>query len=390
MRIIADCLSQDAYESLRMIVAFAKLGPLVRLKKAFQDWRRKGKTIEAIIGIDAKGTSEQALRFALENFDTCRIAGSESRMNITFHPKVYLFDGANDFNAFIGSNNLTIGGLETNFETFTQLKGSVPENERLVADIRAIWDDAQRCSFYLNAETLLELSEKGRLADETKNRQGETANHGKTRTAEWQPLGKFPHIKLIPPSPIPKEESAKKATPKAAAKKGKRKTTKAAESTLSYSRTLVIQVFPHHNGEILLSKIAVNQNPQFFGYPFKGRTKPKFDKNTPYFQRTPDPVVNISVYDSAGNVCAGHGAFGLNTVYYSLKHEIRITVPQDVIRNAPNYSILVMRQPDSTASYDYDIDVFAPGSQEYDEYLAVCNQTLPSGGKAQPRKFGWL
>ena len=53
---------------------------------------------------------------------------------------------------------------------------------------------------------------------------------------------------------------------------------------------LVIQVTPHHNGEIHLSKIAVNQNPTFFDYPFTGMTVPKKAGNPTYPQRVPEKM----------------------------------------------------------------------------------------------------
>src|SRR5205085_2252108 len=103
-----------------------------------------------------------------------------------------------------------------------------------------------------------------------------------------------------------------------------RTTTRQAPATLAAivsSEALVIQIVPHHNGEVFLSKIAVNQNPGFFGFPFRGITTPKIARNPSYPQRVPDPVVNITVYDAAGNVTLTRTAFELNTVYYSTKSE---------------------------------------------------------------------
>ena len=45
---------------------------------------------------------------------------------ITFHPKIYLFKGENYAEAFIGSNNLTVGGTEKNFESAVQLMLEIP------------------------------------------------------------------------------------------------------------------------------------------------------------------------------------------------------------------------------------------------------------------------
>jgi hypothetical protein len=151
---------------------------------------------------------------------------------------------------------------------------------------------------------------------------------------------------------------------------------------------LVIQIVPHANGEVFLSKIAVDQDPSFFGYPFTGRTTPKKATNPSYPQRIPDPNVNLTVHNRRGGATVTHMGLGLNTVYYERKSEIRITVPQDVVRNTPAGSIMVMRA--GIHGSDYDIDIFVPGSQMYASHLAVCNQTMPSGGAGPGRRFGWL
>ena len=80
----------------------------------------------------------------------------------------------------------------------------------------------------------------------------------------------------------------------------------------------------------------------------------------------------------------------MSTVYYKPKSEIRITIPQDVVRATPEYSVVVMKQAEIDQSCDYDIEIYTPGSEQYNAYLAACNQTMPSGGKKVARKFGWL
>jgi len=49
-----------------------------------------------------------------------------------------------------------------------------------------------------------------------------------------------------------------------------------------------------------------------------------------------------------------------------------------------------MKKGEENSGMDYNIEIFSPGSQQYSDYLAVCNQTMPSGGKGQARKFGWI
>src|SRR5205085_741534 len=117
------------------------------------------------------------------------------------------------------------------------------------------------------------------------------------------------------------------------------------------SDAFVIQVIPHGNGEVFLSKRAADQDPGFFGLPFTGLTNPKKKTNPPYPQRDPDPVVDIFVYDAEGNLSLSKAGFGLNTVFYDSKSEIRVTLSPDLLRGIAARSIMVWRR--STEGRDY-------------------------------------
>jgi hypothetical protein len=150
----------------------------------------------------------------------------------------------------------------------------------------------------------------------------------------------------------------------------------------------VIQIVPHDNGEVFLSKIAADQDPEFFGLPFTGLTIPKTLGGRPYPQRLPDPIVNIRIYDAQGNIIEDRDNYPLNTVFYDVKSEIRITLSQDFVRKIEPFSVLVMRR--TSDRHDYDLDVFCPGTATYEQYLDACTQTMPSGGSDRARKMGWI
>jgi hypothetical protein len=150
---------------------------------------------------------------------------------------------------------------------------------------------------------------------------------------------------------------------------------------------LAMQIKPHHNGEIFLSRTAAQQNPAFFGMPFTGQTIPKKGQNSGYPQRTPDPIVNIVVYGKKNRVLYTTQKYALNTVFYTAKSEIRVTA-SPLVAHVPEYSMMTMIPSDENG-VDYDIQIFTPDSPDYATWVAVCNQTMPSGGKV-PRKFGWF
>jgi HKD family nuclease len=371
------------FSDFRIIVAFAKLGPLQRLSKAIEQWLKAGKTIRAVMGIDQNGTSKQALEYALSNFTEAYVAHvGTSFSSPTFHPKVYWFSGSNKAIAYIGSNNLTVGGTETNLETYIKLTLSLPNDSQTLTDLSDCWTDALKVSTILTPGLLAQLAGAGHLLDESQKTG--TASTGSSKLQGQQPFaGQFPTIHLVPPSPIP--APAKGLLPKKP---------KAAPISLPMpvigAQGLVIQIVPHHNGEVFLSKIAIDQNPSFFGWPFSGQTVPKKTLNKPYPQRIPDPVVDLRLYDTTGSLKIQHDPFNLNTVYYEPKSEIRITVPQDIVHNTPPLSVMVIRDISTTGTHDYEIEIWVPGSQQYTTYLGICNQTMPSGGSTSPRKFGWI
>jgi hypothetical protein len=390
---LKDCFQSDQYNELVISVAFAKTGPLLRMASFIGKWRKQRKRVRAIIGIDMNGTSKQALEFALASFDETYITHSTSHS--TFHPKFYLFFGADEAICYQGSHNLTVGGTETNLEGGAVIRMALPADDATFQEALSCWtsllpDDCNMTK-RLDRNLLDELVRGAYVFDEKhkppKQSAVETSPDGSSQEGVTKPSS-FPRTFPRPPSSLPKDILS--VPSQAAGKKAGKKAPilSVVPPTAVASEALVIQIVPHHNGEVFLSKQAVNQQPSFFGYPFTGKTVPKRAGNPSYPQRVPDPVVNITVYDRQGNNVLTKLNFNLNTVLYELKSEIRITFSPDLLRVIDNYSVMVMRQ--TAEAHDYDIEIHNPGSQRYDEYLNVCNQTLPSGGAAQSRRMGWL
>lgn len=107
------------YNRLSILSAFAKNSGVLRLKPTLEQFRNSGGYIEAYIGVDAHGTSYEAVLNLFELCDELYIIHSESPAT-TFHSKVYMLSNDDqDKWIAIGSNNLTGGGLWTNFESAT-------------------------------------------------------------------------------------------------------------------------------------------------------------------------------------------------------------------------------------------------------------------------------
>lgn len=381
---LLKALDGDEFHTFICCVAFAKLKPLLKMAPSINAWNSRGNRIIGIFGIDHLGTSHQAIEFGLKNFRRLYLTHYPYS---TFHPKIYMFLGRNSARLYIGSQNLTVGGTETNFEAATRLDFKLPEEREFVVESSRSWlrllPSSCESTYRATDEILKAHIEDNILLDEVNaSRQHARRQHMKPGEGESSSPRKFYRegFPFRPPKPLPKPKGTIRERDDGAA-------TPTVENPSKAATGLAIQIKPHHNGEIFLSKTAVNQNPEFFGFPFTGSTSPKKEINRAYPQRTPDPIVDIAVIGGEGNVIQRLSAYDLNTVYYEPKSEIRITA-SPLVELVPEYSVMVIKESEDP-SLDYDVIIHTPSSPDYQIWLDLCNQTMPSGGK-EPRRFGWF
>ena len=382
------CLTDNSLSEFGFSVAFAKVGPLYRLQGLLEEWRKAGKSSTAVFGIDHNGTSLQALQFALEYFDN--VFYTQER-GCSFHPKIYWFKGESKAVVFVGSNNLTVGGTEINFEAAIELEFSLPEEQAEFEQAHRMFTSllpaACGATRELTPEVLSQLEADGLLLDETKKSSGMGWKKRVTNLS-----GVRFKLPVKPPSSLPshivfgKAPKKKELAKKADALKVQADTVDVTKSFVPV-RGFAIQIKPHRNGEIFLSRTAAQQNPAFFGLPFTGQTTPKKGENEGYPQRTPDPLCNIVVFGADNAVLYSKLKYALNTVFYTKKSEIRITA-SPLVGLVPDYSVLIMALSDDMG-VDYEMQIFTPDSPDHAKWVDVCDQEMPGGGKV-PRRFGWF
>ncbi|HSW41273.1 MAG TPA: phospholipase D family protein [Patescibacteria group bacterium] len=391
-RLLTDlgaALDDARYCDLKWIVAYAKSGPLIRLRGRLEAWKAAGKTSAAIIGIDQQGTSREALELALKLFDSVY---TTQQSGLTFHPKIYYFKGPTEAMAFVGSNNLTVGGTEKNFEAGLLLEMDAAADASEIAEMEAAWNDLlpPRCpaTELLDATGLADLVGRSVVVAEAGRRWniGPAADAGLEQGGGRRRSG----LAIMPESPLPARARRARSAGAAAGRAGTSASpvpVRPGPPVLPAVRGLAIQIRPHRNGEIFLSKLAVDENHAFFKWPFTGRTTPKLARNPSYPQLDPDPIVNVTVYGANPDPVVRLEKYALNTVYYEVKHEIRITA-SPITAVAPEYSVLLM-EPSTTLGVDYEITVHMPASPAHAPWVAACNQKMPGGGRT-PRRFGWF
>jgi HKD family nuclease len=210
LQTLATVLSRADLSHCRIITAFARTGGVHRLEPHITKFRQRGGHVSVMVGVDVMGTSREALQFLLELVDEVYVTYDQSS-SYTFHPKVYLVKGQSTAWAFVGSHNLTTGGLELNYEAGLAIDFDFPADRQIwEAKFEPIWAEllpsAHTNSVALNADLLAKLGEAGIVVSE---KQIEDA----TRAANKLLLKKgvalpFKRPRFKPPTSLPKSPAA--------------------------------------------------------------------------------------------------------------------------------------------------------------------------------------
>jgi hypothetical protein len=152
-------------------VAYAKKSGIAAILPFLRLFRVNGGRINVVVGLSQRLTSSQALEVLLSEVDNCYVFFEENSFT-SFHPKVYIFENEKKGLVFLGSSNLTAGGMYTNHELDVKLDFDLSiESSR--KDYNQFHDLYSRYltlgeSFCkkLNAELLNELIENKYVSDE--------------------------------------------------------------------------------------------------------------------------------------------------------------------------------------------------------------------------------
>ncbi len=101
---------------LNIQVAYAKSSGVDLLTDALQTFRKAGGYIHMLVGIDQKNTTAEALYKLMLLCDELYVI-HDSAFAQTYHPKIFTIQSGGRVWAAVGSNNLTRGGLCTNYES---------------------------------------------------------------------------------------------------------------------------------------------------------------------------------------------------------------------------------------------------------------------------------
>lgn len=131
---LIELLDSPDYDTLNIVVAFAKNSGVLRIKDSLEKFRGRGGKVNVYVGVDLGVTSYEALTVLLLHTDSLNVVHSEKSQ--TFHSKIYQFSGKEKGLIVVGSHNLTGGGLWTNFESsvLIPVDMSSTNGKRMLAD----------------------------------------------------------------------------------------------------------------------------------------------------------------------------------------------------------------------------------------------------------------
>jgi HKD family nuclease len=180
--IIKDLLSSQnpSYDKVWLVSAFANAQAIQRIASNILEAKARGATINIVVGFDVKSTSAEALK-RINSLGVNSILVHNARGGHTFHPKIYLFESAGKgAEVFVGSNNLTDGGLYTNYEASTRTTFEFPsDNEeyaQFIASLEAYLNPVGSTSQILTSELIKILIERGDVPTEKEIRKSQAKN----------------------------------------------------------------------------------------------------------------------------------------------------------------------------------------------------------------------
>lgn len=113
---LSNKLADPHLTNLYIASAWAKRSALARLQPSLTAFSARGGHSNIIVGIDEGGATRQGLELVTSVFMDAYVMFDARRRSSTFHPKIYLLTGKERASLLVGSNNLTFGGMFTNYE----------------------------------------------------------------------------------------------------------------------------------------------------------------------------------------------------------------------------------------------------------------------------------
>ncbi|WP_175898667.1 restriction endonuclease PLD domain-containing protein [Burkholderia vietnamiensis] len=133
---LAELGKSERPSAVTIVSAFVSRASVHRLKSRLRELRAAGTKVRLVIGVDMGGTSKEVLRELYSWSPIETFVFKNKKVGVTFHPKIYVIERDHVAELFVGSNNLTDGGLFKNYESAVHLSYSLPADAASFADAK--------------------------------------------------------------------------------------------------------------------------------------------------------------------------------------------------------------------------------------------------------------
>lgn len=220
---IEDLLDAGTFSSRIVFVsAFTSLRTLLRLRERLLRAAQNETMLRFTVGVDLGGTSREVLE-ELVRWDCEVFVYHNPIVRATFHPKIYLFEGNDSAVLVVGSNNLTDGGLYTNYEAAIRHDFAFPIDtavyERILTPLLAFVEPDGPTVCRLSNDLIHTLSERGLVPTETEARRSRRPRQG-THQEDGQEVPPNPFTAVAVPMPPLLPRDLRAAMPEGPAENG--------------------------------------------------------------------------------------------------------------------------------------------------------------------------
>jgi len=388
------------FHTFQAAVAFVKNSGVRHIQAELHEFTSKGKKARLVVGIDHHGTSQEGLEGLLQ------VVGKQGEiwinhtrdLYITFHPKIYLFEGDETALLIIGSGNLTEGGLFTNDEasSLNWLDLEKDSDKAVLRELKANFDDwcngDSANAIKLDQEFLITLTEEGYILSEASiqsegqveatsddagtvppdnkeasEKVSKTFLFGKTAIKRFSPKYK----KSITFKPSKSKTSKPTQVPSPVGFTEAEDGDEAIGFVMTLQRTDVGtgQTTPgtsRRSPEIFVPLSARDYYPEFWGWPDEFTEDParpgKFDR------------FNVKMR-------IGGETVNVNMMTWPIKHDFRLR--SESLRSAGNIGdiLRIEKNMSENQEFSYYVEIVPQGTSVYQDYLKLCINKTPNSAR---------
>ena len=349
-------------------------GGIIRILPELKNALKNGVEINLILGIDHNSTSTEAMDELLKIKINSKIIKDTSFAH-TFHPKIYLFEGSKTAELFVGSNNLTAGGIFTNYECCIHISFDLSKDKSIYNEHKKELEpiiNPKGITVKKLTQTLVEALKKSKaVVSESITRQNYVKRISGKKKSSLFGSQKFPELPAMP------VEFQKRIVKQSSKKTKKAKSVLILNSVYIQLNKIQGTTIP---GEMRIPKALRNIDENFWGWPdeYKTQHRTQGKKERTYSERhTKWEIIDVSkpTIKISDNV----------RIYdYKERGEFRFYASKLVGTGANEFDIIKLTLH-SDQNFHYLCEVAKKGSKKHSEWEKHCTIDITNS----ERKFGF-